>query len=191
MSGLTELLLGKSYQFEYDKLGKQLDLSKMASQAALRRSIGAINRGYGNAQSALQAQGAAATQMILDRERQNLAGSQQSMISRGLYSTTAQDAMARGQSMDASRALNEVNASFAQLGSNVKIQQGQDLASVFAALAQNEQSYAGQKLQLGMNTQYGRQGGYGNAILGLLGMYFGGGFGAAAGSQASGPKWGT
>jgi hypothetical protein len=183
---ITDFLFGKDYSGEYAKLGKGLMASKMASQTALQRSLGAINRGYGNAQSALTAQGAVATKMLLDREQQALAGSKQDMISRGLYSTTAQDASARGVSMDASLALNELNAAFGQLHSNVKIQKAQDIASVYGAMSQNTTNYAQMALNLGLNTQYGQQGGFGNAILGILGMWLGGGFGAAAGAIGGG-----
>jgi hypothetical protein len=163
------LLHGQSYQGEYDKIGKGLSDIHGANQAWLTKALRASQMGYGDAQNALGMQGALGTKAILDREKQALAGNDQSMISRGLYSTTAANAGARGITQDTNDSLASLNAQLATIGSNIKINEGQALAGAYGNFASENQNYANQYLNLGLNTQYGEQGGMANLVAGIFG----------------------
>lgn len=166
-------LWGKSYEDKYAGIGHQLGGQHALSQAALLKGQQAIKRGFGGAQDALNLQGGVATKALLDREQQQLAGSKQSMISRGLYDSTAQDAAVRGINADTNQGLAGLNASLAQLHSNIKIGEGQALADSYGNMAASEDNYNNLLLQLGLNTQYGEQGGAAGLVGGIFGSLFG------------------
>lgn len=165
---IAEMIHGKDYSSEYAKLGQGLSQSKALSNAALMKALAAIDKGYGNADSALAMQGSVATKAILDRERQNLAASKNSLIDRGLYSTTTADAVNRGITSATNQDLNSLAAELASLGSNIKISHAQDVAGLYGGVSGNEQNYAQLALTLGLNTEYGKQGGMGGSILGSI-----------------------
>ena len=175
---ISNLIHGESYENKYKALGNELRTSKGLSQASLFKALEAFKGGYGNADSFLSQQGSVATRAILDRERQSIASNKQGAIDRGLYSTTTYDALNRGTQSMTNNSLADLNAQLAGLGTNIKIGEGQALAGVHGALAQNETNYANMLLSLGLNTEYGRQGGMGAGIFGLLGGLFGGGGGS-------------
>lgn len=186
MTGVTDFLLGTSYESKYDKLGKNLLTQKGLSQASLYKALAAIKAGYGNADAAITQQGSVATRAILDRERQMRAGNKQSALDRGIYSTSTYDAMNRGTAAATNNALADMNAQLAQLGVNTKISEGQAIAGAYGGLAQNASNYDQMLLSLGLNTEYGRQGGYLDDIIGIFGTFAGGWGGAAAGAVGGG-----
>ena len=173
----ARLLLGKDYGPEqkalYDEAIKSVGGAHGASQAALYHALSAIHRGYSGAQGALNMQGGLATKEILDREKQSLGSSQQSMISRGLYDTSAQDNAQRGITSDTNNALASLNAQLAQLGSNIKISEAQDTAGVYGQLASSDTQYAALLAQLGLGkaggVEQGRQGGFAGLAAGIIG----------------------
>jgi hypothetical protein len=179
-------LTGKDYEYKYKNIGRQLAGYQGSAQASLQHALAAIQHGYGGAQDSINMGGSYATKQLLDREKQGFAQNQQSAISRGLYDSTAFDAGQRGISADTNNALAGLNAQLAQLGSNVKIGQGQAEAGVYGQMSQADQNYEQLLLQLGLNTQYGKQGGAGNAVLSLIGGLFGGGGGGGNVSKAGG-----
>lgn len=192
---LTEGLFGKDYSGDQGALWKKAMASTQgpysAAQASLAKALAASDKGYANAQSALTQQGAVATKALLDRERQNLASAKQSSMDRGIYSSTVYDAMNRGVNADTNSALSDLNAQLALLGSNIRIGQGQAQAGIYQNLAGLHQQQASTLAGLGAGraqfTQQGRQGGYFDDILGMLGMIYGnGGFGTG-GSGSSFP----
>lgn len=121
----------------------QLDPSFNASQNWLLKALGATNRGYGQARTGLQYAGQSAKQGIQDRGAQNLASSQQSLASRGLYNTTAFDAAQRGVHADTSRALASVDENLGSLLANLNIGQAQSQAGIYGGLSGLEQNRFG------------------------------------------------
>lgn len=175
LPGVEQLFTGKSYEYKYKDLEKKLGSFQNANQAWLMHALEASQKGYGNADAAITQQGALGTKALLDREKQGLAGNQQNMISRGLYSTTATDANNRAITNDTNQGLNELESQLALMRSNVAIGKGQAEAAGYGALAQSNQNYEQLLLSLGLNTEYGKQGGIGNAVLSLIGGLFGSG----------------
>lgn len=147
-------------------LGAQIGASKASSKASLLKALQGIEAGFGGAHEALSMQGALGTKSILDRERVGLANNRQSLISRGLDSSTVATAMDRGTAADTNQSLNELNSMLAQIGSNIDISKGQAMASAYGDLASVDQNYAQIMASLGLgklgavqNVQYGKQGG--------------------------------
>jgi len=169
---IHKLIHGQSYEDKYKQIGQNLGGLHGANQAWLMKALRAIQGGYGGAQNALNMQGALGTKAIVDRERQALAGNDQNMISRGLYSSTAATAGQRGITQDTNDSLASLNAQLAQIGSNIKIDEGQALAGAFGNFAGENSNYGNQLLNLGLNTEYGEQGGSGGLIAGILGSVF-------------------
>jgi hypothetical protein len=182
-AGLASVLGGgKDYSGEqsalWDSAIKGMKLPYGSAQASLYKALGAIDKGYGNAQSALTQQGAVATKALLDREKAQMGVNKQSLQDRGLYSSTVYDAVNRGTTSDTNAALSDLNAQLAMLGSNVKISQGQAQANVLGQISGLHQNYMQSIASLGAgkaaNVQQGKQGGYGDDIIGMLGMIYGG-----------------
>lgn len=171
-NSVHQLIHGKSYEDKYKEIGQGVSSVHGAAQGYLQKALQAIHGGYGDAQTAINMGGSVATKALLDREKQSMAGSQQSLISRGLYDSTATDAASRGISSDTNNALAGLQAQLAQLSSNVKIGEAQDTAGAYGNLAQNEQQYNQLLLSLGLNTEYGEQGGMGGLIGGIVGSIF-------------------
>lgn len=166
---IHKLIHGQSYEDKYKGIGDQLSGMHGSAKASLYKALAAIQSSYGGAQNALNMQGGVATKQLLDREQRSLASSQQSMVSRGLYDSTAFDASQRGIAADTNSGLAELNAQLAQIGSNLKISEGQDIAGAYGNLANLDQNYQQLLLQLGLNTEYGEQGGMGGLASGILG----------------------
>lgn len=168
---IHSLIHGQSYEDKYKGIGDQLGNVHGSAQASLQKALAAIQGGYKGANDAVQMGGAVATRALLDREKQSMAQNQQSSISRGLYSSTAFDASQRGITSDTNRSLSELQATLAQMGSNLKIGEGQAVAGAYGNMAQSDQQYAQMLLQLGLNTQYGEQGGMGGLLGGVIGSF--------------------
>lgn len=188
--GFDDFLFGKDYSGKDKKLlnrvfgplEQQTAGLYSGSQAALMKSLAAINKGYGGARDALASQGALGTKAILDREKQALAGNRQSLINQGLFGSTALQAADRGTGYATNDALAQLNAQLAQLGSNISIQQGQDQANVYGNLSGLNSNYASLLAQIGLGKaglysgiQYGKQGGALNDILKIGASIAGGG----------------
>ena len=114
-----------------------------AAGGYLKQGLGSINKGYGSAYKGLAGAGQTAKTNILQQGKQQLAGSQQSLASRGLYNTTAFDAAQRGIHADTSRALASVDESIGNMLANLQIGQGQAQAGAYGALSGLEQSRYG------------------------------------------------
>ena len=89
--------------------------------------------------------GRQAKQTTLDREQQQLAGAQQSAISRGLGNTSVLDASRRGIQSDTDRALLSINESIAGLRSGLFQQQGLNIAQILTNQAGFGAQIAGQE----------------------------------------------
>lgn len=180
---ISEMLHGKSYEDKYAGIYAQAQQSKLAANAALYKGLSAINQGYGSAQQAIQQQGAVATKQLMDSEREAIERARQDMIARGMNDPVALAGITRGLQGKTSDALNQLNALIAGQNSNVRIAQGQDRARIHGAISQNEMGLGAMGTQIGLNTQYGQQGGILGDVLGLVGMLYGGGmFGGGGGS---------
>lgn len=174
LDGIKDFLVGKDYSGKqkgdfnkiFTPLQGQLGGLHGSSQAALLKALGAIEKGFGSASDSLAMQGAAGTRAILGRERQGLANNRQSLISRGLDSSTVATALDRGTAADTNAALNDLQTQLAALGSNLDINKGQAIAQAYGGLAANDTDYSQLLLSLGLGragalqgVQYGKQGG--------------------------------
>jgi hypothetical protein len=179
MGGIGDFIFGKDYSKVqgkmYDTAMAGVKSSQASSQAALMKALGAIQNGYGSAQGALTQQGGIATKALLDREKASLGANTQSMISRGMYGSTALDSGQRGITSDTNSALAELSSMLAQIGSNIEIGQGQAIAGAYGDIANSEQGYAGLLGQIGVSkaqgVEQGRQGGIMDIIGQIAGMY--------------------
>lgn len=127
----------------WDQLQGQQQTAYGAAGGYLSHLLPTINKGYGQARQGLQAAGQSAKQGIQDRGQQQIAGTAQSLASRGLYNTTALDAAQRGVHADTSRALASVDESLGQLMSGLSISQSQAQAGAYGALSNFEQQRYG------------------------------------------------
>ena len=103
-------------------------------------AIGTLNQGFKDARLNLNMAGSAARQTALTQNKQAGAATQQSMISRGLYGTTALDNAQRGLSSDLSRQLSQIDESVGSLLAGLSTQR----AGAVAGAQQGYGSYLGQ-----------------------------------------------
>lgn len=153
----------------WNKLGSQQEQAYNRAGGYYSQMLPSINKGYGAAKSNLFSAGNQAKLGIMDRGKQDLAGSQQSLASRGLYNSTAFDAASRGIHADTSRALASVDENLGQLLANLQIGQGQAQAGAYSQLGGFEQSrFASQAgiTQGKIGTITGREDKAGGGILG-------------------------
>lgn len=188
--GFQDLLLGKDYGSgqlaDIQKLFAQLQ-PQIAGQFGLAQSYGhkaldSIQSNYAAAGRDVARQGQLAQRSIMDRETQRLGGTQQSLVSRGLYNTTAFDNANRGVVNDTNRSLNELAGVIGQMQAGLKTGQAAAEANAYAGLSGSAQSYAALLAQLGLGQanllgSVQHQGGDGilGPLLGAAGMA--GGFG--------------
>jgi hypothetical protein len=179
-SSYTDTLFGKDYG-DKDKsninaaLGpyeKQIPGLYGGAQGFLLKALAASNAGFAGAQAGLARQGTVGTRNLMDVFKQNTAGMNQSLVSRGLYNTTALEAGQRGVMADSTRALAELNAALAQQQSQLAIGQGQAQAGIYGEMSSLNQNQAQLLASLGLGKaglfskiQYGKQGGILNDVL--------------------------
>lgn len=125
----------KQIQALYKALNAQQ--GQLYGKAAIqqKKTIGDINTGYGNA---LANSGLIATQAKQNAQsagQQQQGAATQSLVSRGLYNTTAADAAARGINSDTQKNLAGIDAALAQIQGNLHAGQGQALAGAHSALS--------------------------------------------------------
>lgn len=140
------------------------------AQGSLLKALAAINTGYEG--RGLARQGEVGTRNIMDIYKQNVAGTNQNLVSRGLYNTTALEGAQRGVMSDSTRALAELNAALSQQQSQLAIGQGQAQAGIYGEMSGLNQNWAQLLAQLGLGKaglmsqiKYGRQGGILNDVL--------------------------
>jgi hypothetical protein len=114
-------------------------------ERSMQGALGAIDQGYAEAARNLGGIGAAARRTALGQAKQATAGMQQSMISRGLYGTTAFDNAQRGISSDLSRNLMNVNAQVGQMRAGLAQQQAMAKSSALQSLGSYQASAYGAK----------------------------------------------
>jgi hypothetical protein len=173
----------------YQNLGQQ-QLGMMGTaigqgQAAKQ----AITQGYGNAIAKVAGAGQSAKSDVLANQTGQLAGAQQSLVSRGLGNTTTLDAAGRGIHYDTNRSLAAIDEAIGQMRAGLEVGRGQALAGAEQNIGNLWQGFnaANQKLGLSQadllsNVKY--QGGNGLAQMlqaaagvsgaGGLGQIFGG-----------------
>lgn len=127
----------------WDQLIAQQPQAYGAAQGYYKQALGSINKGYNMGRANLATAGQSAKTDINTRGTQQLANSQQSLASRGLYNTTAFDAASRGIHADTSRALASVDESIAGLLANLQVSQGQAQAGAYGAMGQLQQNQFG------------------------------------------------
>lgn len=109
-------ILKKNYKNTNARYGQGLD--------ELLKGYGILESGYNAAGKEIDRVGGTARSDILGREKQQTAAAQQSMISRGLYGTTAYDSAARGIGSDTGRQLNSLSEGLAGLRSGLAKEKG-------------------------------------------------------------------
>lgn len=114
-------------------------------EGAMRGAIGTLNRGFADAKQQLGMAGNAARQTTVTGGNQAAAGMQQSMISRGLYGTTALDNAQRGISSDVSRRLAQIDEEVGSMFAGLATQRAGAVAGAQQGLGQFFQGAYGQK----------------------------------------------
>jgi hypothetical protein len=99
-------------------------------------AIGSIGTGFEEAKGNLSLAGTTARQGLQTRAAQTGSRMQQSMMSRGLYGTTAYDNAQRGISSDLSRSLASVDESIGQMMAGISAQRGMATAQAQQNLGQ-------------------------------------------------------
>lgn len=152
-------------------------------EGAMRGAIGTLNRGFGDAKMQLGMAGNAARQTTVTGGKQAAAGMQQSMISRGLYGTTALDNAQRGISSDVSRRLAQIDEEVGSMFAGLATQRAGAVAGAQQGLGQFFQGAYGQKqnaLENYINLLRDKPYAFSN------GAYFGNALGAAGQQLAQG-----
>lgn len=122
-----------------------------AAGGQLKKALGAINTGYGNALANTGLQATNARRSTLDREQQQIGGASQSLANRGLYNTTLLDNAKRGITSSTNRELSNIDAMLGQLQSQLEIGRAGAQAGAYGSLAQLFQNQAGASTGLGLN----------------------------------------
>lgn len=117
----------KSIQMLGDQRNRQtLDLR--GGMNLYQSAVGDIGKGFDAALRAASLQGRGARRGAIEQGQRNAASTSQSMVSRGLYGTTAMDNAQRGVSSDTSRRLQEIDEGLAALVGQLEVGKGQALA---------------------------------------------------------------
>ncbi len=103
-------------------------------ESAMKGAVGTLNRGFLDAKRNLSMAGQNAKQTTITGGNQASAGMQQSMISRGLYGTTALDNAQRGISSDVSRRLAQIDEEVGGMYANLATQRAGAVAGAQQAL---------------------------------------------------------
>ena len=184
--------------------------SALRGESMFQNAIGSIGAGFQEAKQNLSMAGSTARQGLRTGAAQTGARMQQSMVSRGLYGTTAYDNAQRGISSDLSRSLASVDENIGQMMSGLATQRGmataqaqQNLGQFYGQATSQRQNQVENYINLLRDKPQAYNAGayYGN-ILGQLGgqaasmmgmgmaggfdfsKLFGGGVGAAAAAPA-------
>jgi hypothetical protein len=166
--------------------------SPLRGAAEFERAIGSIGAGFGEAKQNLSMAGTTARQTLRTGAQQTGARMQQSMMSRGLYGTTAFDNAQRGISSDLSRSLASVDENIGQMMAGLATQRGmataqaqQNLGQFYSQATSQRQNQVENYINLLRDKPQAYSSGayYGNLLgqLGgqaasLIGMGMGGGF---------------
>lgn len=110
--------------------------SALRGESMFQNAIGSIGAGFQEAKQNLSMAGSTARQGLRTGAAQTGARMQQSMVSRGLYGTTAYDNAQRGISSDLSRSLASVDENIGQMMSGLATQRGMATAQAQQNLGQ-------------------------------------------------------
>lgn len=124
----------------WNQLGGQHNILMNRAEGALGRQLDAIRSGFQGARSSLAGQGQATKSDILAREKQNLASTQQSLVSRGLYGSTTLDAANAGIYSDTNREMSAVDQAIAQMMAQLQVGQAGAEAQAHGGMAAFQQS---------------------------------------------------
>jgi len=123
-------------------------------EGAHMKGIGALKKGFGQAQGALQGQGGAARARILQRESQMLGASDAQMSNRGLYSSTRAMGNRRSVHDQTNLALAGVDESVGAQSASLFQNQGVATARAYSRLADMYGGYAGMQAKTEMANQH-------------------------------------
>ena len=184
---LQEQALGLYGQFMNDPR-----YSPLRGAAEFKRAVGTIGAGFDQAKQNLSLAGSTARQTLRTEAQQTGARMQQSMMSRGLYGTTAFDNAQRGISSDLSRSLASVDENIGQMMAGLATQRGmataqaqQNLGQFYSQATSQRQSQVENYINLLRDKPQAYSSGayYGNLLgqlggqtAGLIGMGMGGNF---------------
>lgn len=165
--------------------------SPLRGEGMFKEAIGSIGAGFQEAKQNLSMAGSTARQGLRTGAAQTGARMQQSMMSRGLYGTTAYDNAQRGISSDLSRSLASVDENIGQMMAGLATQRGmataqaqQNLGQFYSQATSQRQNQVENYINLLRDKPQAYNAGayYGN-ILGQLGGQFAGlaGMGLAGG----------
>jgi hypothetical protein len=110
--------------------------SPLRGESAFQNAIGSVTSGFDQAKANLSLAGSTARQGLRTGAAQAGGRMQQSMISRGLYGTTAFDNAQRGISSDLSRSLASVDENIGQMMAGLSTQRGMATAQAQQNLGQ-------------------------------------------------------
>lgn len=120
----------------YGSFMKDPNYSPLRGEGMFKDAIGSIQGGFREAKGNLSMAGTTARQAVATGGARTAAGMQQSMMSRGLFGTTAFDNAQRGISSDVSRNLASVNESVGRMMSGLATQRGLATAQAQQSLGQ-------------------------------------------------------
>jgi hypothetical protein len=120
----------------YGDFMKDPNYSPLRGESMFQNAIGSIGAGFQEAKQNLSMAGSTARQGLRTGAAQTGARMQQSMVSRGLYGTTAYDNAQRGISSDLSRSLASVDENIGQMMAGLATQRGMATAQAQQNLGQ-------------------------------------------------------
>jgi hypothetical protein len=175
----------------YGDFMKDPNYSPLRGESMFQNAIGSIGAGFQEAKQNLSMAGSTARQGLRTGAAQTGARMQQSMVSRGLYGTTAYDNAQRGISSDLSRSLASVDENIGQMMAGLATQRGmataqaqQNLGQFYSQATSQRQNQVENYINLLRDKPQAYNAGayYGN-MLGQLGGQFAGmtGMGLAGG----------
>ena len=113
---------------DYGRFRNEQDAALRGGENLYREAAGNIDTGFAAALRAASLTGRASRTAAKEQGVRNQAALQQSMVSRGLYGTTALDNGRRGVSSDTARRLQEIDDSIAGITGQLEVGRGQALA---------------------------------------------------------------
>jgi len=123
-------------------------------EGAHMKGIGALKKGFGQAQGALQGQGGAARARLLQRESQMMGTSDAQMASRGLYSSTRAMGQRRAIHDQTNLGLAGIDESVGRQQAQLFQNQGVTLGRAYQNLASMYGGYAGMQARTEMANQH-------------------------------------
>lgn len=120
----------------YEGFMKDPKYDPLRGEGMYKDAIGSVQQGFQGAKRNLSLAGTTARQSVVTGGQQAAANMQQSMMSRGLFGTTAFDNAQRGISSDVSRNLASVNENVGRMMSALSAQRGMAVAGAQQNLGQ-------------------------------------------------------